>query len=222
MKKLGNVFILGDSYSTFEGYIPDGFSAYYTNCGPDYKEKKEELDEGDVLYVNQTWWYDLINQNGTLIRNCSWSGTPICNTGYDGKDNSDCSFIARFDRLAKEGFFKENKIDTLFLFGGTNDSCANSPIGEMMFRDWSEEDLYSALPAFGYLLEAIKKQLPETKVYCILNTELKRELTDAYKTACEKYSLPVIELSNIDKQYGHPTVLGMAQIKQQVKEHLGI
>lgn len=222
MADLGNIFILGDSYSTFEGYIPEGFNAYYLTSGPDYKCHKGELDDGDVFHVNETWWYDLCNENGNLLRNCSWSGTTICNTGYGGSDNSTRSFIARFDRLAKEGFFEKNKVDTFFLFGGTNDSWANSPIGELMFEGWTRDDLYSALPAFGYLMESFKKHLKGTKIYCIINTELKSELTDAYKEACKKYGIDVIELCDIDKQHGHPTILGMKQIKQQVLEYINM
>ena len=40
-----NVCILGDSYSTFRGHIPEGNSAYYP-----YK------DVDDVLQVEHTWW----------------------------------------------------------------------------------------------------------------------------------------------------------------------
>lgn len=153
MKNLGNIFILGDSYSTFEGYIPEGFDPYYKNSGPYYEGEKGKLDENDVFKVNETWWYDLCNENGKLLRNCSWSGTTICNTGYDKRDNSTCSFIARFDSLVKEGFFEKNKVDTFFLFGGTNDSWADSPIGELMFEGWTHKDLYSVLPDFGYLIK---------------------------------------------------------------------
>ena len=221
MKNLGNIFILGDSYSTFEGHIPKEFAAYYSASGPAYKCHKGELDEGDVFHVNETWWYDLCNENGKLLRNCSWSGTTICNTGYNQSDNSKISFIARFDKLAEEGFFDKNKIDTFFLFGGTNDSWANAPVGKMMFEGWSGEDLKSALPAFGYLVRRIKEKLPDTSVYCIINTELKEEITDAYKFACEKYGIETIELCDIDKQHGHPTILGMKQIKEQIMEYIG-
>ena len=109
---LGNVFILGDSYSTFEGFLPDSYAAYY---------KKAGRPETDVTSVKETWWYGVLSETkSTLVRNCSWSGTTICNTGYSGRDCSDNSFIARFDKLADEGFFSENKIDTFFLFGGTS------------------------------------------------------------------------------------------------------
>lgn len=213
---LGNIFILGDSYSTFEGHIPEGFIPYYEKVGPHYKIHKGELDSGDVFNVEETWWYNFCKECGNLVQNCSWSGTTICNTGYNGDDYSKISFTARFEKLAKEGFFEKNKIDTFFLFGGTNDSWANSPIGELKFEDITEEDLKSALPAFGYLMELFKKYLKDTKIYCIINSELKCEITDAYKIACKKYGIDVIQLSDIDKQHGHPTILGMRQIKDQI------
>ena len=66
---LKNVFILGDSYSTFEGYIPEGYVAYYRPDGPSYLRKKPELEknDNDVFSVEQTWWYNLVKENGQLL-----------------------------------------------------------------------------------------------------------------------------------------------------------
>ena len=111
---LGNIFILGDSYSTFAGYIPEGHASYYFECGPHYlvaHPDEAKPSDKDVHKVEETWWYPLAEENGKLIFNCSWSGTTICNTGYDGCDNSDKSFIARLEKLLDNGFFEENKID---------------------------------------------------------------------------------------------------------------
>lgn len=219
----GNVFILGDSYSTFTGYIPEGFGAYYGNSGPAYtvnNSGNEFIKERDVHKVEQTWWYSLVNENGKLIRNCSWSGTTICNTGYNGSDNSKISFIARFEKLLEEGFFKENKIDTFLLFGGTNDSWSNAPLGEEMFSGWSKEDLYCVLPAFSYLIDILTKNLPDTKIYCIMNTELKEEIYSFYEKTCKKYGIDFITLSDIDKVSGHPTIEGMKAIKEQVYNYI--
>ncbi len=74
---LGNIFILGDSYSTFTGYIPDGYRAYYTPQGPYYIAENSDLklEKEQVCKVEQTWWYNLSKDYGVLIRNCSWSGT---------------------------------------------------------------------------------------------------------------------------------------------------
>lgn len=58
--------ILGDSISTYAGYIPSGNANYYTgsNCG--------------VSSVNDTWWMKLMNALGmTLKLNNSWSGAYV-------------------------------------------------------------------------------------------------------------------------------------------------
>ena len=212
MINIGNTFILGDSYSTFEGFIPQGYKAYYTTA---------EKEETDVNQVEQTWWHQLLAEtDATLLKNCSYSGTTICNTGYDGKDSKSVSFVARFDKLLAENYFYENKINTFFLFGGTNDSWANSPIGELMYSDWEKEDLFSVLPAFCYLIHKICINLPDAKVFCVLNTELKSDIRENFKTACKRYDVNVIQLDEFDKKCGHPTVKGMKQIKEQIMEYI--
>ena len=215
---LGNIFILGDSYSTFRDYIPEGYSAYYTAEGPWYvrKEGGSALAPEDVLHVEETWWYNLAKENGNLVRNCSWSGTTVCHTGQDGADCSAKSFIGRFEKLIEEGFFKENKMDTFFFFGGTNDSWVDSPLGEPKESGWTREDTYKALPGFSYLLNKVIETLPDAKIYCIINTGLKEEIASFYKEYSQKRGVGVIELCDIDKKDGHPTILGMAQIREQV------
>ncbi len=208
MKNFGKVFILGDSYSTFEGHIPDGYEPYY---------KKENTPYSSLNDVTLTWWHRLMKNTGSkLLMNCSWSGTTICHTGYNGADCSDKSFAARMDNLIETGFFKDNVPDTLFVFGGTNDSWADSPIGKIMYSAWKKEDLYSTLPAFCYLLSRIKEHLPSTRLICIINCDLKDEITTGFKTACEKYGVQYLTLKCIDKENGHPTALGMEQIESQI------
>ena len=168
MKDLGNVFILGDSYSTFEGYIPEGYIHYYSRA---------DREETDVNAVGQTWWKKLLDDTeSNLILNCSYSGTTVCNTGYDGEDYSDKSFVARLDKLIDGGFFKENNIDTFFIFGGTNDTWSGAPVGELMYDGWSKADLYNALPAFCYMLSRVKENV-SARVVVILNDILKDEIT---------------------------------------------
>ena len=207
MKNLGNVMILGDSYSTFEGYIPTGFAAYYS----------EQKGTTDVDKVTQTWWHKLLQETGsTLCLNSSWSGTTICHTGYDASDCSDKSFVARFEKLQKEEFFKKNEINTLLIFGGTNDSWADSPIGKIKYADWTKEELYQVFPAFCCLLEMAKKSLNKSRILVVINTELKNEIVEGYKEACNHYGIEFVQLENIDKMCGHPSILGMKQIKNQV------
>ncbi|MBE7050324.1 MAG: hypothetical protein E7394_06075 [Ruminococcaceae bacterium] len=211
MKNIGNVFILGDSYSTFEGYIPEGYSPFYT----------KDAEYTNVNDVKDTWWHRLLSETeSNLVRNSSWSGTTICHTGYNGEDYCEISFTGRFDKLANDGYFEKNKIDTFFLFGGTNDSWADSPIGKMLHSDWTKEDLYNVLPAIGYIFSRINEVLKDTRIICIINNELKSVITDALKDTAKRFGIECVMLKDIDKIEGHPTILGMEQIKNQVLDVL--
>jgi len=214
---LGNVFILGDSYSTFEGYIPEGNDIWYR---PVYSEECKDMT--DVCKVEQTWWKQVLDQtNSTLVLNNSYSGTTICNTGYEGADCTEISFIGRLDKLDAQGYFSKNKIDTFIIFGGTNDSWANSPVGELKYADWTKEDLFQVLPAFCYLLKRVRECVPDARVLCMINTELKEEITENFRIACDKHGVEVIAPDHISKQNGHPNIRGMREIADAVKNHLG-
>ena len=213
--KLGNVMIFGDSYSTYRGYIPEDYPTYYAD---------EPFKPTDVNRVEQTWWHSLFSYaRANLVQNNSWSGSTVCYTGYGGvicKDTS--SFICRLRKLKEAGFFREHRIDTLFVFGGTNDSWCGAPTGEPKYADWTETDLYFSLPAASYFLHELKEILPDAKIVVIVNTGLKQALAEVFKEACKRFDLYCVELKEIDKMGGHPTVLGMAQIKNQIVETLGI
>lgn len=138
MSGFGKLLILGDSYSTFKGYISP-------ECEHWYDENPRGAN--GVNRVEQTWWHQLISQTDTeMLLNCSWSGTTICHTGYTG-DCSYKSFVGRLERLIEEDYFAQHTADTVIVFGGTNDSWADSPIGELKYADWQREDLFSVLPA---------------------------------------------------------------------------
>ena len=68
------VAVLGDSYSTFEGFIPKGYATWYTTA---------VQKATDVNKVEQTWWWQVIKEGGYKMGNInSYSGSTICNTGY--------------------------------------------------------------------------------------------------------------------------------------------
>lgn len=67
--------ILGDSISTFEGYIPAGNRVYYPAAGVDY--------------VTDTWWYKLmLALDMQLEVNESWGGSRVTTT--DGETKAGC------------------------------------------------------------------------------------------------------------------------------------
>ena len=210
--KLGNTIIFGDSYSTFNRYIPEGYAVYYTPT--------REIP--DVRRVEDTWWHMLITElDGNIVRNDSWSGSTVCFTGYNGTDCSKTSsFIYRINKLESEGFFSSNKLDTVFIFGGTNDSWANAPLGELKYSDWENKELYNVLPAICYFINRVKEVVGDAHIVCVINSDLKPEVTNGFVSACEKYGVEYVKLENIDKMNGHPSVKGMNSIKDQIKTKL--
>ena len=206
---INKLLILGDSYSTFKGYIPEGFSFYY-----DDKESRGL----DVRHVEETWWHKLLTAtNAQLALNNSWSGSTICYTAYDKRDCShDSSFIYRFREIIKSGFFEKCDVDTVILFGGTNDSWAGSPLGEIKLSNFEESDLYYAIPAVCYLIKLVRETLPEANILFVINTKIKPEIVDAIKMASEHFGVDYMQLQNIDKKNGHPTVKGMDDIYNEI------
>ena len=114
------------------------------------------------------------------------------------------------------GFFVKNQIDKVFVFGGTNDSWSNAPLGEAKYSNWEEKELFSVLPAICYFLNFLKETLPQADIYCLINTDIKPEIASCMKNACEKYQITPITFNSIDKKCGHPTIQGMKNIKDSV------
>ena len=57
-------------------------------------------------------------------------------------------------------------------------------------------------------------------IYFILNTELKPEHAESMRVICKHYGLPLIELKDIQKQEGHPSIKGHKTIADQVIDFL--
>ena len=193
--------ILGDSYSTFKGWIPEGQSCYYP-C--------ESVD--DVLKVEDTWWYQLAQRNDLqLVCNDSYSGATVCTHTRDGQP-----FSSAFTERAKISFSGVQQPDYIFVFGCTNDSWLERSIGQVMYENRTEEDLKQVLPAYCCILEYLTSRNPYSKVVAIVNTQLHPDISRGIVEAGEHYGASVVVLEDIHKQNGHPTALGMSQIAEQV------
>ncbi|MCQ2058583.1 MAG: SGNH/GDSL hydrolase family protein [Bacteroidaceae bacterium] len=193
------VSVLGDSYSTFKGWNPEGYAPFYPDANNDVKE------------VEQTWWSLYIKAKGyKLEKNNSWGGTTICGTGYMRMNSYASSFLTRIDSLGNP--------DIIFVFGGTNDAWANSPVGEYQYSDWTKDDCKAFRPALACLFDGLQKKYPAAKIYSILNSELREEINESMRTVCQHYGIQLIELHDIEKQNGHPSVKGMEAISQQLQE----
>ena len=197
-----SVSVLGDSYSTFEGFLtPETNEVWY------YAKAKD--GRTDVTDVRQTWWHQLIREKGwKLCVNNSYSGATICYTGYDGNDYSARSFITRAPNLGCP--------DIIFIFGATNDSWAGSPIGDYKYDGIAGGDLWQFRPALARLLEYMTTRYLGTEIYYLLNDGLRESINESVTTICAHYGVTCIALHDIDKKSGHPSVKGMKQIAEQI------
>lgn len=201
-----SVSILGDSYSTYEDFVTPSTNELW------YYAKNGE-GKTDVKEVTQTWWHQVIKENGwRLCQNNSYSGATISYTGYDGNDYSARSFNTRMDNLGQP--------DIIFVFGATNDSWAGSPVGDYKYENITYGDMYQFRPALARMLQWMTDRYVNTEIYFILNDDLRDEIDESVKTICGHYGVPVIELEKIDKLSGHPSVKGMRQIADQVNAFL--
>ena len=94
------ISILGDSYSTFKGFIPDSNEVWY-NVPRDAKRT-------DVERVSQTWWWRVVSEGGYLLeRNDSYSGATICYTGYNDEDYSESIKLELIEAMSKDIGFSD-------------------------------------------------------------------------------------------------------------------
>lgn len=193
------VSVLGDSYSTFVGIIPSNYSSFYPN------------DRNDVTKIEQTWWSLYVKAKGyALEKNDSWGGTTICGTGYGGMNSSYSNFISRVDSLGNP--------DIIFVFGGTNDAWANSPMGEYQYSDWTKSDCKYFRPALACLIDMLQKRYAQAEICFILNSELREPVNESMREVCKHYNVKLVELHDIEKQNGHPSINGMKSICDQLLE----
>ncbi len=203
--------ILGDSYSTYEGYVdPETNDVWpYENIG--------------VNDVSQMWWHIVATKMGwPMERNNSFSGSLICNyRDFEGGAYYEPhSFLKRMDDLGNP--------DVIFILGGTNDVWQDAPFGDFVYADWTEEQLCSFRPALACILDNVKRQHPDAKIYFLLETspcpggiteETRLNLVESAHRISQHYGVECIDL-DIHKDWWHPDVQGQHDIARQVIEAL--
>ncbi|NLV52964.1 MAG: hypothetical protein GXY64_06835 [Bacteroidales bacterium] len=196
-----SVSVIGDSYSTFEGFMPEGYEIFYRSG--------RQIGDNDVVKVEQMWWHQLIKKNGwKLDINNSFSGSTISSSGYNGADYTSRSFVTRMSNMGNP--------DIIFIFGATNDSWVPAPIGDYKYEGWTKEDLKAFRPSLCKMLDFMTKRYLNTDIYFLLNSELSADINTSVKAICEHYHIPVIELHDIEKKMNHPSAAGMTAIADQV------
>ncbi len=204
--------ILGDSYSSLEGYVD-----------PETNDVWEHYEDIGVTNVEQMWWHKVaINMDWVLDKNNSFSGSLICNFSdfEDGNYYGCYSFLKRMNDLGNP--------DVIFILGGTNDVWQDAPFGDFVYADWTEEQLCSFRPALACLLDNVKRQHPDAKIYFLLETspcpggiteETRLNLVESVHRITDHYDVECIDL-DIHKDRWHPDVQGQDDIARQVLEAL--
>ena len=136
--------ILGDSISTFAGYIPDGNAVYYTgsNCG--------------VESVDDTWWKKLIDALGmTLGVNNSWSGSRVTTT--NGTTSAGC--MTRCQSLGSSP-------DVIIVYMGINDFNNEVALGTYDGSGAFPTATTTFREAYAIMLDKIMTAYPTSEIWC--------------------------------------------------------
>lgn len=207
-----SIGIIGDSYSTFENWVPAGNAVYYTG---------DNNTKTGVTSVDKTWWHILTTKLGaSLLRNDSWSGGTIAGTGYSGSDATQTSFVTRGNRSFGESKVLEQKPDAIFILGGLNDTWANSPVGDVKYSNFNQSDLKQTLPSTSKLISDLKNYNPGCQIVLIAPHEVKGEIKTGMRTICDHYKATFVELPEVATVDGHPTDVGMQQIADYIYDKI--
>lgn len=145
--------ILGDSISTYKGYIPEGNATYYSGTG-------------NVNHPYYTWWFRLMNRCGLELNvNNSWSGGKV--TGGEGS-----SATARANLLDNG-----TDPDVIILFMGINDFNTGVAVGSYDGRS-VPSNTSTFREAYALTLKTILTRYKSAKVYAMTLPACQRSLDD--------------------------------------------
>lgn len=203
--KAKRIAIVGDSYSTYLGWNPEGNEVWFDGV------------KNDVTNVNQTWWYQVITAlSGVLFLNESYSGSTIANSGRDGTDTTATSLLTRGLNKFGSNLNLKDRPDIIFVYGGLNDTWQKVPVGTAKYSDWTEDDLKETLPAFSKLLNDLIEYNPNAKIVTLCSNLLLSELSLGMNEVAKHYKATNILLPDLDLLNSHPTQMGMKQISNKV------
>ena len=215
------ISILGDSISTYEGYISTGNATYYpTNY---------------LKSVDDTWWMQLITElNAKLGVNESWSGSFVSAMSGDRVP------MASVDRISK--LDDNGTPDVIVFFGGTNDIAfrENRPMGTFdpasvpSSADLSATEWASFADGYVEVILRIKHYYPDAEIIVVLPTLNKsyydvatlEEYNSIMRSICRHYGIEYVDLvaegftTSMLGDATHPNATGMDFITAAVKKLL--
>lgn len=161
--------ILGDSISTYEGYIPERSAVFYPF-------------QGDVTDVSQTWWARLLEDTGMeLCSNGSSSGsTCVGDSLCIDEPKYGCSDYRISQLTGTEGKMP----DVIIVYMGTNDLLNGSELGDNDGTKLVEEGMIKNFSdAYTMMLDKLESNYPAAQIYCCTLAQVGRWGTDQLYTA---------------------------------------
>lgn len=205
------VSIIGDSYSAFTGWVPEGNLIKYDGT------------YNGVASVSNMWWFKVIQKfNMSLMLNESWSGSTICNTGYNASDVTATSFLTRITKRYGATNTLGQKPQVLFILGGLNDTWVGSPLGNVKYSDWTTDDLKTVLGAYSKMINDILLYNPGIEIINFEYEGVSQQIKDGIALICEHFGVKNVPISEVDTLEGHPTTTGMQQIADQIITALNV
>lgn len=146
------ISILGDSISTYDGWIPEGFNVFYPLSG-------------DLTDVSQTWWKSLIDDTGMeLCANNSSSGSTCSG---DSLSIDDPMFGCSDGRLSFLVGSQGRLPDIIVIYMGTNDLLNGVPIGDNDGTKLVEEgNVENFSDAYCLMLDKLASYYPTAQIFC--------------------------------------------------------
>ncbi|MBR4078200.1 MAG: hypothetical protein IKK17_06310, partial [Oscillospiraceae bacterium] len=227
------ISVLGDSISTFAGYIPvaDGFNLEHLSRYP----------QDDLLTdVNETWWMQTITAlDCKLGINDSWRGATVSGahavtTGSTG-ENAAMHNLTRIQNLGSNG-----TPDIILFYGGTNDLAHVSKVGTFdatsapTVADHTTKKWDNLADGYVHTLLRLKHYYPNAQIVCLLPTYTTSYYSNAklaqgnavLASVCKHYGVPYVDLRDCgitteDLPDGiHPNAQGMDYITEAVIDKL--
>ena len=151
LKGLG-LSILGDSISTFDGWIPGECVVFYPF-------------DGEVTDVSQTWWMMLLGETEMeLCANSSSSGSTCVG---DSSSIDDPKYACGGYRISSLTGKQGRMPDIIIVYLGTNDVLNTVPIGDNDGTKLVEEgEIENFSDAYCLMLDKLASEYPAAAIYC--------------------------------------------------------
>ncbi len=144
--------ILGDSISTFDGWIPGECTVFYPR-------------DGEVTDVSETWWMQLLEETGMeLCSNNSSAGSTCTGDSLCAEEPSYGCSGGRISLLMGQ----QGKMpDIIVVYMGINDLLKGVPLGENDGTQLVEEGVVDNFSdAYSLILDKLASDYPISQVYC--------------------------------------------------------